>query len=155
LCKKKKEKGWSDDQVKEYRQFLDKETDQGSKDMKQTFTKELGLGISLYFKFLRALTFMFIIFSVISIPTYSICSEYGKTTQIELSSFGPGNIGESSENCRTFRDINFMDVDEVITCPYGEIIGFTEVGFIDTNCAVLKSKGINWTKVRNIFRSDA
>jgi hypothetical protein len=27
-----------------------------------------------------------------------------------------------------------MDVEEVITCPYGEIAGFTEVGFIDTKC---------------------
>lgn len=106
------------------------------------FTTELGLGVSLYFKLMWYLAEMFFLFAIISIPSYMLCAGYGKEGFTKISSlpdalarFGPGNIGEATENCRTFSEINRMEENQVITCPFGTIVGFTEVGFMETNCA--------------------
>lgn len=45
----------------------------------------------------------------------------------------------------------FFTKDKVITCPYGEIVGFMEVGLISTNCASRKSKKSNEDKEKFNF----
>ena len=63
---------------------------------------ELGLGVSLYFKLLKSLTFFFILLSVINIPIYYIYF-YGdmriSSTTTWLSYLTIGNIGQTSEYC--------------------------------------------------------
>lgn len=41
------------------------------------FDKELGVGTTMYFKMLRYLGLMFLLFSALSIPTYIICGVHG------------------------------------------------------------------------------
>jgi len=126
------------------------------------FDKELGTGITIYFKLLRYLAFVFLLFTLLSVPTYWICLAHGPTRDPLnpgrtaglgniLSSFSVGNVGEATLHCTTVAaDKSTVGVGarsnslpptyenvkaEWITCPFGQIQGFTEVGLIDTTCA--------------------
>lgn len=73
-------------------------------DHKNAFDKELGIGITVYFKMLRFLGLMFTLFTALSIPTFIICGIHGKSNSSAkkvgvgniISSFSIGNVGESS-----------------------------------------------------------
>jgi hypothetical protein len=62
------------------------------------FDKELGIGVTLYFKMLRYLGWMFLIFAILSIPTFYFCSIQDiKNSQGGIGGtffkLGLGNIG--------------------------------------------------------------
>ena len=68
------------------------------------FDKELGIGITVYFKMLRYFGLMFLLFAALSLPTYIICATNGETNSSSsktgvgnlISTFSIGNVGESS-----------------------------------------------------------
>ena len=104
------------------------------------FDKELGTGVTIYFKLLRYLGLMFLFFSILSIPTYVIFRVNGQTNDSKkkstsigniVSSFSLGNVGESTLSCETVSDYNKK---MQVTCPRGQIQGFVEIGLISTNC---------------------
>lgn len=135
------------------------------------FDKELGTGVTVYFKLLRYLGLMFLLFTALSVPTYIICGSNGQSNLKQkktglgnlLSSFSIGNVGASKLNCQSVKVPaayttatssqratllkTTFNQDKVITCPYGFIDGFMEIGLISTNCAsrgsdpTLKNKG--------------
>ena len=62
------------------------------------FDKELGIGVSLYFKMLRYLGWMFLLFAILSIPTFYFCFiQDSKNSQGGIGGtffkLGLGNIG--------------------------------------------------------------
>ncbi len=75
-----------------------------SKEDKQV-TEGLGLGISVYFKQVKSLTLLFLVFTLISIPAYVLFYFGGSQDpnwsepKILFSTFTIGNLGESSSQC--------------------------------------------------------
>lgn len=71
------------------------------------FDKELGTGVTVYFKLLRYLGLMFLLFTALSVPTYIICGSNGESNTQKtkaglgniLSSFSIGNVGSSNLDC--------------------------------------------------------
>lgn len=125
------------------------------------FDKELGTGVVIYFKLLRYLGLMFLLFTLISVPTYFICGLHGQSNLTDekktglgsiLSSFSVGNVGKSSMICDSIPIPKGQNLDDnalrkhfktnkVVTCPYGDPKYFAEIGLINTTCA---SRGQNW-----------
>src|SRR4051794_40081091 len=61
--------------------------------------RELGVGITLYFKLLKYLIYLFLWFTLVSLPSYYIYHSVGSTVEVELNlkhilaTFSLGNIG--------------------------------------------------------------
>ena len=83
-----------------------------------------GVGISLYFKYLKYLTVVYFVLTVLAVPALVIYSLGGKLSDVETSiQYLPettlGNLGESKIACQSTND----DFDMAISCPEGAIIG--------------------------------
>jgi hypothetical protein len=136
------------------------------------FDKELGTGVTIYFKLLRYLAFMFLFFTALSLPTYFVCGLNGNTNLSTkktglgnfLSTFSLGNVGKASEVCSTINIPSTEDLSEktlnahfnknkdfIVTCPYGDPKFFTEVGLINTTCKSRGKEPISGTKYENLI----
>jgi len=87
------------------------------------FDLELGIGVTAYFKLIKSLCCMFLLMTIVSIPTYYFCGTMGSSPFSEKQGLGEffyalglGSLGESSENCKTITD--YTDAKN-INCPVG------------------------------------
>ncbi|KAH9129907.1 hypothetical protein AeMF1_000070 [Aphanomyces euteiches] len=102
-----------------------------------------GIGVSLYFKFLKVMSWLFLIMFVISLPVmsiYIICgSESGDALKLQLQKnplsilgmTSMGHLGESQAVCAQAKYGESL----TLTCPYGEI------GFIEASYSLYDSQG--------------
>ena len=98
---------------------------------------ELGLGISIYFKQLKALVIMLSVCVLLSIPScilfyhgsYNVTSEGFRDTKSMFASLTLGNIGHlTSSQCRAF-DLDKLEPEVVLECTRGgEISALTAFG---------------------------
>jgi len=81
--------------------------------------KKLGLGVSIYFKQMKSLIWLFIILSIISIPSY-VLYYYAGSTEIKdsktfFSTMTLGNIGQIEHTCSQALYTDKLD----LYCPFG------------------------------------
>lgn len=69
--------------------------------------QELGLGMSIYFKQLKSMALMFLIFTLLSLPSFLLFYNGNEATNVNLydtkgffSTFTLGNLGQSSDICQ-------------------------------------------------------
>ena len=89
-----------------WKDTVDPEETEGPEEEQDTKVfDQLGIGVSIYFKILKAMTYLMLVCTIASAPLYYF---YSKGTVSEmasgnidkiLSSFTLGNIGESSVRC--------------------------------------------------------
>ena len=97
---------------------------------------ELGLGISIYFKQLKALVIMLVVCTLLSIPSlilfysggYNDISEGLRDTKSLFAAFTLGNIGQrSSIQCRSL-PLSQLKTSVDLYCNFGEISALAAFG---------------------------
>lgn len=77
------------------------------KSQRKSDFSDFGIGITLYFKMIKYLIYLFLILSMLSVPVFIIYwsgneTEIQFTSKQALSSFTLGNIGESEQICNSY-----------------------------------------------------
>ena len=90
--------------------------------------KEIGLGASLYILTLKAFAWLFLVISILSIPTMLIYMSGSESESFNpLLSLGIGNLGESGPICTTL-NLAKNDGKVSLNCPSGNLVRIEGIG---------------------------
>ena len=119
---------------------------------------ELGIGISIYFKQLKALVIMLVVCTLLSIPSfvlfwhgsYNDISEGMRDTKSLLASVTLGNLGQRSYfQCKSY-SLEQMRTTVDLYCPFGDISSIAAFG-----TGSKSENRCNQNKINKINISDA
>ena len=117
---------------------------------RKTDLAELGTGVCLYFKMLKFLMGLFLLFTVLSIPQYYFYwagnnylmpqpnTDFNSIDYI-LSSLTIGNLGEAQISCTSSKVSAYKPVSINMTCSFGTFSEVNEFGLStnETSCTVV------------------
>jgi hypothetical protein len=105
--------------------------------MRQSDFAEYGMGMVIYFQFLKFMATMYCVMTVISIPSMVFYFSGNPTDRLSMSDLIPalslGNIGQSETACASgIYEPSTSLVEITINCPFGkldEVTSFGQVSF--------------------------
>ena len=105
-----------------------------NKEARQSDLSEYGVGIVLYFQFLKYLAALFLLLTILSLPSF-LCFSFGTTPGTPLmSKFTLGNLGQSSKSCNyaPFSSGNEgsygYQSNIQLSCPFGTLHSISVLG---------------------------